>query len=123
MTLNRYTVNEFHLSLYAGILESVTCLKRDDDQDSGTVRAVPMYEIRWSKIHKSGEPIAGSMSSSHRRVIHIPKVEMERVGIAYFNALDVFVDEQGRHWQPESTTDITDKLFERHICVSCLRIK
>jgi hypothetical protein len=122
MTLNRDTVNDFHVMLYAGILETVTVLKRDDDQASGTVRSVELYEVRWSRIHKSGEPIAGSMSSNNRRTLHIPVVEMERAGIAYFNALDRFVDESGRTWQPESTTDITEKLFERHVCCSCLRV-
>lgn len=123
MTLNKNTVNEFHTMLYAGILESVTVLKRDDDQKSGTVRSVRMHECRWSKIHRTGEPIEVSMTSNNRRSIHIPKIEMERVGITHFNSLDRIVDEEGRHWQPESTTSITEKLFQRHICIDCLRVK
>lgn len=74
---------------------------------------------RWARIFKQGEPIAGQMASEHFRELHVPRIEMERVGVAYFNALDRFIDKQGRYWQPESDSLITVKLGLMHVCVQC----
>lgn len=112
----------FHRTLYAGWNQTVTLLKRGDDQQQGTVRKVILFNCRWGQISKTGEPIAGDESSNHRRTLHIPVVEMLRVGVSYINAADRFVDRDGRYWQPESTTNIQTKLGEVHWCVDCLRV-
>ena len=121
MPLNKTNTRTFHRTLYAGILEKVTLLKREDDLRQGTVTSYTVYQIRWSRVYKSGEPFQGDMHSDHRRTIHIPRVELDRIGVAYINPADRFVDEQNRIWQPESTTQIVIPLFSNHICVDCLR--
>lgn len=122
MPLNRYNTRTFHRTLYGGgILETVTLLKRNDDLQQGTVRALKLFECRWGQITRTGETIAGDITSDHRRTIHIPVTELKRVGVAYINAADRFVDQDGRTWQPESPTVITVKLLENHVCVDCLR--
>jgi hypothetical protein len=122
MPLNKHNTRVFHRRLYSGILESVTLKKRNDDQQAGTVRSIRLHQVRWSRTFKTGEPIAGDVTSSESRTLHIPRVELDRVGVAYINSLDRFVDEQGGVWQPESTTTITVKLFLNHLCVACLRV-
>lgn len=122
MPLNKRNTKVFHRTLYAGILESVILLKRNDDQQEGTVTAIQLFQVRWGQIAKTGEPIAGDMSSEHTRTLHIPRCELDRVGVWYINAADRFQDEQGRIWEPESTTTIDVKLFENHLCVNCKRL-
>lgn len=126
MGLNRNNCKTFHRTLYSGMLESVTLLKRNDDQQQGTVKAIILYQCRRSKINKSGEPIAGDMSSDHRTVWHIPICEMERTGINHINAADRIVQregsEKGRTWQPEADTMIDVKLFGDHTCIACKRV-
>ena len=124
MPLNKHNQRVFHRTLFAGILESVTLLKRGDDQQQGTVRSILLFQCRWGLITRTGETIQGGMLSDHRRTLHIPRVELDRcnVGVQYINPADRFIDEQGRHWQPESTTEIREKLFEVHVCVDCLRV-
>jgi hypothetical protein len=125
MPLNEKNTRTFHRTLYGGtgMLQTVTLLKRDDDQRQGNVTAYKLFQVRWSRIFKTGEPILGDMSSSHTRTVHLPRIELDRVGVAHINALDRFVDREGVTWQPESTTNITVKLFQNHICVVCLRVK
>ncbi len=122
MPLNERTTRTFHRTLYAGILQTVTLLKRDNDQQMGTVTSFKMFGCRWSKIFKSGEPIFKDILSSHPRTLHIPRIELDRIGIEFITPADRFVDKKNRVWQPESTTTITVKLFENHVCVDCLRV-
>ncbi len=119
MPLNPQNCRFFHRTLYAGWNETVTLLKRADDMQAHQVTPYVLYDVRWSKIFKTGQPIAGQMSSDHRRTVHVPRIELERIGVAYINALDRFVDIQGRYWQPESTSLITVKLGLVHICIDC----
>src|SRR4051812_11629321 len=112
----------FDRHLYAGWLQTVTLLKRDDDQRQGTVTSYKVFNCRWSKIHKAGEPIQKDMSSSHSRRLHIPNIELDRIGIDHLNALDRFIDKQGRHWQAESNQTITKQLGEVHTHLDCLRV-
>ena len=119
MPLNRYNTTVFHRVLYSSELESCTLLKRSDDQQQGTVRAVVLWDIRWSMIHKSGETYRHEQQSNHYRSLHIPRIELDRVGVQYINPLDRFVDQEGRTWQPESGETITIKLFQNHVCVAC----
>ncbi len=120
--INKQTTTTFHRTLFATEMESVVCLKRDDDQREGVVTSYKLFDCRWSITQKTGNPIQGEMSSNHRRTLHVPRVEMRRVGINYFNAADRFVDIQGRIWQPESTTMLDIKLFENHYDIECLRV-
>lgn len=121
MPLNRDNLRTFHTGLYGTLLESVVLYKRGDDQRQGTVTTYRLWDVRWSKTYKSGEPLQGDMSSSHRRQLHIPRVELDRIGVEYINAIDTFKDEQGRFWRPESYQTIVIKLAECHLCVDCLR--
>lgn len=122
MPLNKYTVRTFHRTLYAGQLESITLLKRDDDQKQGTVRAILVHQVRRSMIFKTGEPIQGDMSANHRAKWHFPRIELDRVGVGHIGALDRIVDDKGRYWQPEADTMLIVKLFETHICIDCKRV-
>ncbi len=122
MPLNKQNTRTFHRTLYGTILESVTLLKRGPDQQQGTVTAYGLHQCRWSRIYKTGQPLQGDMSSNHRRTLHIPVIELDRIGITYISAVDRFVDQDGRFWQPESYNTITVKLIENHMCVDCVRI-
>lgn len=120
--LNRNNFRTFHRRLYGPLLETVRCLKRNDDMEASVVRSVTLFECRWSVMDKHGQPIAGDMLTEHFRTIHIPNIQMERNQIAYFNPLDRFVDAQGWYWQPESGQTITSKLLLQHCCVDCRRV-
>ena len=122
MPLKRWNSRTFHRRLKAGQLETVVLLKREDDQREGIVVSLVLYQCWWSMIFKSGEPLLGDMSSAHTRLLHLPRCELDRVGVAYVNAIDRFVDEQGRYWQPESTTQLVVKQFEQQMDVACLRV-
>lgn len=119
MPLNKDNTRTFHRTLYAGQLETVTLLKRDDDQQEGTVRSVVLFDVRFSRIRKAGQPLRGDVSTGLFREIHIPRIQLDRVGVAYINVLDRFVDQSGRTWQPETDQPIQVKLFENHVCVMC----
>lgn len=123
MPLNKRNTRTFHRRLYAGQMESVTILKRDDGQRQNVVTTHTLFQCRWrSPTSRSGQILDGDITSSHSREIAIPTVELKRVGINYLSALDRIVDEQERVWQPESTTTINTKLFENFTNVLCLRI-
>ena len=122
MVLTRSNQRHFHRCLFSAQLETVTILKRDDDQRQGVVRSLIVYEAWRGPISKTKQTLQHDMIADHRTVWHMPKVEMERVGISYFNPLDRIVDSQGRYWHPESTTVIDIRLMEVHIDLACLRI-
>ena len=123
MPLSPQNTRNFHRHLYAGQLETVTLIKREDDQRMGTTRKYKLYGCRWSRIQKTGEPIEGDMSSNLARLLHVPRTELDRhsIAVSHLAAADRFVDKQGRYWQPESTTMLTFKLWENHVCLECLR--
>lgn len=124
MPITRYNQKTFHRTLYGpGILESVTLLKRDDNQRQGVVRSVKLFDCRWGQIAKQGETYDGDMTSNHKRTLHIPRIELERAGVNYINPADRFVDESNRTWVNESTDVIDIKLMENHVCVTCQRLK
>lgn len=122
MPLNKRNTRVFHRTLFATELESVTLLKRDDDQREGVVTSYTLFQVRWSSIRKTGQQIQADETSDHRRQLHIPRVELERIGVHYINSLDRFVDEQNRTWEPESTTEIAIRLWENHVDVYCKRL-
>ena len=123
MPLRHGNTRTFHRTLFGGFLETITLLKRKDDQQQGTVTSYTLFQCRRGLIIKTGEPLAGDMSSDHRTVWHLPRIELDRIGVPYISAADRIVDSQGRVWQPESTTQIEDKLFENQLAIQCLRIK
>ena len=122
MPMNRMNTRTFHRFLYAGMLETITLLKRNDNQQQGTVTSYIVHQCRRGQIFKTGETLAGDMISDHRTTWHFPRTELDRIGINYLNPADRIVDGKGRYWQPESTTEIRIKLFENHLCVDCLRV-
>ena len=121
MPIRKNNTKSFFRKIFAGEVESVCLLKREPDQRAGTVREVGLYPIRWKPIMQTGEPLQGSFTSVNRRTICIPRAALDEAGVAYISSLDRFRDEQGRHWQPESTTIIDIKLFENIVNVDCLR--
>ena len=122
MPINAHTQRTFTRTLFAGIYETITLLKRGDDQQEGTVVSYVVYQCRRSLYTKSGEAIQGAMPVVERAVWHIPRREMDRIGVAYLNVLDRIVDGKGRYWQPESGTEIIVKLCEVEVDLQCLRI-
>ncbi len=124
MVLNAQDFRSFHKRLYAGVgcLQTVTLLKRGDDQQQGTVTAYKIFNARWTRIWKGGQSLAGSMSSNNTRQVHIPQSEFSRIGVSNINVLDRFVDTDGRTWQPESPEVIVSQLIEEHWCIPCKRL-
>ncbi len=122
MPLNKRNTRTVHRTCFAGITETVTLLKRNDDQQQGTVRSIKLFRCRKGQIAKTGESILGDMAASHTATWHIPRSQLDLVGVAYLNSLDRIVDKQGRTWQPESTTGIDVKLFENEVDLACLLV-
>jgi len=127
MPLRRSTTRTFHRTLYAGMLESVRLLKRGDNQQQGTVTPYVLYQCRRSAISKTGQTLDGAQNVGNRTVWHIPRTELERVGINYLNPLDRIEQldepERGYIWQPEAPETIDVKLFANHVCVACKLVK
>lgn len=121
MPLNKANTRTFHRCLWSGILETITLLKRNDDQQQGTVRAITLFQCRKSSIAKTGEPIQGDIAETSV-TWKIPRVELDRVGVTWINAIDRIVDKYNRYWQPESKQTIDIKLFENFIYLACVRI-
>ena len=123
MPLRRNNTRGFHRLLYAGQLETVRLLKRGDNQQQGTVTAFILYECRRSKMQKSGQTLDGAMNVGSRTIWHIPRTELERVGVNYINPLDRIEQldepEKGYVWEPESPETIDVKLFANHVCIDC----
>ncbi len=123
MPLSRRNQRTFHRTLYAGWDQKLTLLKRGDDQDQGEVVAHTLFHCRRKQITKTGQTIQGEESSDHFTTWVVPRIELDRVGVAYLNNLDRFVDPiEGGTWQPESTTSILIKLGGNYINVDCQRV-
>lgn len=122
MPMRKNNTRGFNRRLYAGELQTITLLKRDNDQKEGTVTAYVLYDCRCEKIHKRGQPIQGDMSIDHQTIWHIPSEQLRRVGVNYINVLDRFVDKHHRFWQPESGQLIVTRLFENQCFISCCRV-
>lgn len=115
MPLRKELTTNFDRCLYGSILQKVILLKRGDDQQQGTVTTYTLFNIRWSELHKSGETIQGDMDANHTTTIHIPRIEMNRIGVWYFSPLDRFIDVAGAIWQPESPQQFANRLFTNHV--------
>lgn len=124
MPLNPKNTRRFHRRLYAGQLETVTLIKRNPDQQAGTTKSYKLFNCRHSYYYRIGEPHVEDLDTGNNCVWHIPREELDRVGVAYINQLDVIVDKRGRHWQPEANTaGMTMKLWENHIDMACKQVK
>lgn len=131
MVLRKYSTRTSYRYMIGAIAKPIQLLKRNDDQQQGTVRSVVVYNCRRSDITKTGQTLAGDMVSDHRASWLIPMVELKRVGVNYLNPLDRIVEflddgrvpiDPHRWWQPEATTTINSKLFENWYEVFCLRV-
>lgn len=122
MSIKRRLGGQFRRRLYGDILQTMTLRKRGDGQLQGQVDDYTLFRVRQGAITKTGNPIHADMTTNHTCTIHIPRGELDRVGVNYLNALDQLIDEKGRYWQPEADTNIDVRLFEDEICVSCERI-
>lgn len=124
MPLTRANTRTFHRHLYAGWYQTITLLKRGNDQQQGQVTPYTLYYCLGKRIPHTGEPIQGNMASGDRRNWLIPAVEMERVGLDAnnWNALDRIVDEKGRYWQPEAPDNITIQLGGNYLNIDCRRV-
>ena len=133
MPLRKENTRFFHRTLFGpGVSKTVTLLKRNDDQQAGTVTSYKLFYCLHHATTKTGEPIQGDMSSDHSCTWLIPQAELNRVGVSYINAADRIVEYADDYvfdktlpqkwWQPESTTKISNDLFRNYIKVDCLRI-
>ena len=125
MPMNPKNTQHTYRTVFAGMTETVTLLKRGDDQAMGTITAYTLYKCRRSKIHKTGELIQGDMTANHRTIWHIPRVQLDKVGVKFLSAADRIVQTKGREkgwtWQPEATTMIDLKLLSNEFDLHCLR--
>lgn len=122
MPLRKSNTRSFHKKLYAGELETITLLKRDNNFRAMVITKYTLFNCRMGQITKSGEQLDNDQTSNMRRTLHIPREELDRVGVQYLKALDTFIDSQNRFWQAQSDTTITGKLWENHYDVECVRI-
>ena len=122
MPMNRRNTQVFHRRLYSGQLEKLTLLKRNDDQQEGTVVSLVLFQCRRGAIDKTGEAIHGDMTSSHSTQWLIPCVELRRVKVNYLNTLDRLIDKFNMWWQPEATTNINLDIFDNFYVINTLRI-
>ena len=106
------------------MLEKITLLKRNDNQQQGTVTSYILFQCRISPtLNRTGQTIQGSMLVGDRAMWYIPRVELKRVGVNYLNDLDRIVDKQGRVWCPTALTYLEAHTFENHIFVWCERLQ
>lgn len=102
MPLNRDNTRTFHVTLYAGWTDTITIQKRSNDQNMGQIRTLVAYDCREKKIDHSGEPLKGTAAAGDRTIWQIPRIEMDRLGITEFNALDRIIGPDGQTWQIEA---------------------
>jgi hypothetical protein len=124
MPLNRDNTRSFYQKTFAGsgTLETITLLKRGDNQQQGTVTAYVLFNCRRSRIHKAGTTIQETMTYRNWAVWHVSRCELDQAGVPYLTKLDRIVDSEGRHWQPETPEDLDIKLFENQIDIPCQRV-
>lgn len=122
MPLRKENSMTFHRTLYGTILESVTFYKRGPNQQAGTVTTYTIYQCKRRQIQRTGEIINGGETVGSSTTWTVPRCELDRLGIGYITPLDMILDKNGRWWQPEAPTIITDKLFSNFVNVDCLRV-
>lgn len=122
MPLNRLNTRTFHVNLYAGWLDTVTIQKRSNDQNMGQIRTLVAFNCREKKIRHEGQPLRGTAASRDETVWQIPRIEMDRLGITEFNALDRIIGPDGQTWQPESGDLIHIQLGKNIVNIFCRRV-
>lgn len=122
MVLARWNSTSFHRQLYAGQMERVILLKRNDDQQEGVVRALVLFECRRGNVQKTGEAINTDTQAVHSCQWVIPCIQLRAVGVNYINVCDRIVDQFNAFWQPESPQTITLSQFDQYYIVECLRV-
>lgn len=122
MPLRRWNTHVYHRRLYAGQLERIILLKRNDDQAEGTVTQHIIYQSRRGNIEKSGEAINLDVPAFEVVSWHIPCTELRRVGVNYLNVLDRIVDQFNMWWQPESGDNIELAIFDNYYNISTRRV-
>ena len=127
MAIGPLTTKTFHRTLYAGMLQTVVLLKRNDDQQQGTVTAYTLFECRQSMVFSDGQPIQGDEQVNTRCIWHIPRISLDAIGIDHIMPADRLTNLNAPFgvrgtWAPEATTELIRKLFSNHYCVHCLRI-
>ena len=122
MPLRKNNTRDIHRKLFAGETETITLLKRDNDQREGVVRAIILRHCRRSIVYKQSQPIQGEMSAQEYATWHLASEDLRKAGVNYINVLDRIVDGQNRFWQPESNVPITVKLFENEVDIMTWRV-
>jgi|SRR6185312_4121093 len=122
MVMTRLNSRTFHRFLYAGEMETVVLLKRNDDQQEGTVTAYRLFECRRGNISKTGQAIQGDMSSSHHVQWLIPNIMLWKTGVNYINVIDRIVDKYQMWWQPEAPQTITLSQFDNYTLIESVRV-
>lgn len=103
-------------------METVTLLKRGDDQQEGTVVQHTIFQCRRGNSVKSGEAIAFDVPATTAIQWLIPCTELRRVGVNYLNVLDRIVDKYHMWWQPESPQTIELAIFDNYYVYNCIRV-
>lgn len=133
MPLNQRNTRTFHRVLYGGQLKTVTLLKRGEDQLQGNVTALTVFQARRSSIEKTGENIQGDETSLRTCFWHLPRTELDRVGVAWISNADRIVEApdppspsplagRQRYWMPQADTKIEVRLFENMVKVECVSV-
>lgn len=124
MVQTRRNTKHFHRILYWGWYQTVTLLKRNDDQQQGVVTAYTLRRVWGKRIRHTGEAIAGGMAARDTRGWLIPRSELDLVGVDYrhINALDRIIDEDGHYWQPEAPDTITLQMGGNYIDLMSERV-
>lgn len=127
MPMNRQNQRFFHRHLYGGNglngwLDTITLVKRANDQNQGQQRTLTLFDCREKKIEHQGEPLRGTAAAGDRTVWQIPRIELDRVGVTEINTLDWFIGPDAQKWQPEADTLIHIQLGKNFINVYCKRM-
>jgi hypothetical protein len=121
--------------LFADLTVPVRLFKRGDDQDQNRVTEYRLFACRRGQVVRTGEGIAGEITSDTTTSWHVPLAELRRHGIEYLSGADRIVEDHAQGgqggvelpqadwawWQPLSDTVITEKLLDTHLDVACMR--
>lgn len=123
--IRRNNSKTYHRRVFAGQLQRLTLIKRDDDQQEGTQRTLTIFQAWRSEVSKSGEPIQAGMAATQTVTWYVPKTELDRVGVDHVNVLDRLIDKQYGTgvWQPESDQQINTHLWGNYVEVNCVSLK
>jgi hypothetical protein len=128
MPLRANNTQNYHRCLYAGRMEPLKILKREDDLRESVITARIVYACWRSRYTRTKEPISHDVTAEHTTDWHIALSELQRVGINFLSSLDKLVQiepqnlqELGWEWQPESDTNIDASVFGNTLKIRCKR--